>query len=100
MDRIPKDADGQRLVATNHFLSRRGVCYHAGTGLRAMRPGRARLRFAARAEWRVGVCYQPGRRPGARDCAPRRMARKPSERSERPAPEGNETRPPLREMKR
>ena len=33
----------------------------------------------------------PGRRPGARDCAPRRMARKPSERSERPAPEGNET---------
>ena len=40
-----------------------------------------------------GACHvscRAAKQPGARDCAPRRQARKPSERSSRPALEGNE----------
>ena len=74
-----------RSLAYAPFGARRGRAVRA-----ASQPGSCHGRRLVGCRARRLLSRSPGRRPGARDCAPRRMARKPSERSERPAPEGND----------
>ena len=71
-----------RSLAYAPFGARRGRAVRA-----ASQPGSCHGRRLVGCRARRLLSRSPGRRPGARDCAPRRMARKPSERSERPAPE-------------
>ena len=93
---IPQ-APGKKLIISLRRRSLRSLAY-APFGARrsravraASQPGPCHGRRLVGCRARRLLSRSPGRRPGARDCAPRRMARKPSERSERPAPEGNET---------
>ena len=89
---IPQ-APGPKLIISRRcraLAHARMATRHASRG--AVAPyGPLRSPVPVRGERLVGcrarrlLSRSPGRRPGARDCAPRRMSRKASERSERPA---------------